>query len=87
MTVVVVFVVVVVVVVQVFSLGTEVSPVEIATQALQLCTELQASTGVSWSLIVDTAGRQVVDGPLMEELANVKKAVSVMKCDLRKKRK
>ena len=60
---------------QVFSMGTEVDPADIAKAALARAEELSAETGKPFTLIVDTAGRQVVDGPLMEELARVKQAV------------
>jgi len=62
--------------VEVFSLGTDASPVEIALQALSRAKEIAKESGEPCTLIVDTAGRQVVDGPLMEELAQVKKAVA-----------
>ena len=62
--------------VEVFSLGTDVDPAEIASQALARAEELSAQTGKAFTLIVDTAGRQVIDGPLMEELGRVKGAVN-----------
>lgn len=61
--------------VEVFTLGQNVSAVDIATQAVARARELQAETGLPHTLIVDTAGRQVIDGPLMQELADVKTAV------------
>ena len=53
-----------------FSLGTEVSPVEIATQAIE-----QAKAEHQDYVIIDTAGRLHVDNELMDELTDVKAAV------------
>ena len=61
--------------VEVLSLGTEADPVDIAKQAVARAVELQKETGKPFTVIVDTAGRQVIDGPLMEELAAIKAAV------------
>ena len=46
-------------------------PKDAVTRAM----ELQGETGKPYTVIVDTAGRQVIDGPLMQELASIKKAV------------
>jgi len=53
-----------------FSLGTDVSPVEIATQAIE-----QAKAEHQDYVIIDTAGRLHVDNELMDELTDVKAAV------------
>jgi len=53
-----------------FSLGTEVSPMEIATQAIE-----QAKAEHQDYVIIDTAGRLHVDNELMDELTDVKAAV------------
>src|SRR5690625_2876483 len=55
----------------VFSMGTEVSPVEIATKAVA-----QAKEDHQDYVIVDTAGRLHIDDELMGELTDVKAAVS-----------
>jgi signal recognition particle subunit SRP54 len=57
--------------VEVFSLGREVSPVEIAGQGLKYAEENGFDT-----VIVDTAGRQVIDDTLMTELSAVKDATN-----------
>ena len=54
--------------VTVFSMGTDADPAEIAKQAV----EKAKSEGYD-TVLVDTAGRQVVDEELMEELRRVKK--------------
>ncbi|MBQ8919537.1 MAG: signal recognition particle protein [Acidaminococcaceae bacterium] len=56
--------------VPVFSLGNEVSPVEIARQSLDKAAHLACDT-----VIIDTAGRLHIDEKLMEELQNIKVAV------------
>jgi signal recognition particle subunit SRP54 len=55
--------------VQVFTLGTDANPVDIAKQAVE-----KAKAEGYDTVIVDTAGRQVIDTDLMEELKNIKKA-------------
>ena len=55
--------------VDVFSMGTDADPAEIA----RLAVEKAAAEGYD-TVVVDTAGRQVVDEELMEELRRVKKA-------------
>jgi len=55
--------------VEVFTLGTDASPVDIATQALA-----KAKAEGYDTVIVDTAGRQVIDADLMNELKNIKNA-------------
>ena len=55
--------------VEVFTLGTDASPVEIATQAVA-----KAKAEGYDTVIVDTAGRQVIDADLMDELKNIKNA-------------
>ena len=55
--------------VDVFSLGTDVDPAEIARLAVE-----RAKAGGYDTVVVDTAGRQVVDEELMEELRRVKRA-------------
>ena len=57
------------------SLGPDALPVDIARGALLLAQDLQKSTGKPFTVIVDTAGRQVIDGPLMAELFAIKAAV------------
>jgi len=54
----------------VFSMGTEVSPVEIATKAIE-----QAKEEHHDYVIIDTAGRLHVDSELMDELEQVKTSV------------
>lgn len=54
----------------VFSMGTEVSPVEIATKAIE-----QAKAEHNDYVIVDTAGRLHIDNELMGELEQIKTAV------------
>ena len=56
--------------VPVFSLGNEVSPVEIARQSLGKAAHLACDT-----IIIDTAGRLHIDEKLMEELQNIKATV------------
>ncbi|MBQ9573408.1 MAG: signal recognition particle protein [Acidaminococcaceae bacterium] len=56
--------------VPVFSLGNEVSPVDIARQSLDKAAHLACDT-----VIIDTAGRLHIDEKLMEELQNIKAAV------------
>ncbi len=56
--------------VPVFSLGNEISPVEIARQSLDKAAHLACDT-----IIIDTAGRLHIDEKLMEELQNIKAAV------------
>ena len=58
--------------VDVFSLGTQVSPVEIARQAVE-----KASKGDYNVVILDTAGRLQIDESMMEELQKIKEAVTV----------
>ena len=55
--------------VEVFSLGTEANPVDIAKQAIE-----KAKAEGFDTVIVDTAGRQVIDTDLMNELRNIKKS-------------
>lgn len=55
--------------IDVFSLGTDIDPVEIARQALE-----KAIEGGYDTLLIDTAGRQVVDADLMDELKRMKEA-------------
>lgn len=55
--------------VEVFEQGVEKSPVEIVSAGLRYASDNGFDT-----LIVDTAGRQVIDDRLMEELARVKRA-------------
>ena len=55
----------------VFSLGDQVSPVEIAKQGLQHAKEEHLDF-----VIIDTAGRLHIDGDLMEELSNIKELVN-----------
>jgi signal recognition particle subunit SRP54 len=54
----------------VFSMGSEVSPVEIARESLKKANALLCDT-----VIIDTAGRLHVDEKLMDELKNIKAAV------------
>lgn len=56
--------------VPVFSLGNEVSPVDIARQSLEKAAHLACDT-----IIIDTAGRLHIDEKLMEELQNIKATV------------
>lgn len=56
--------------VEVFSMGTEADPVDIAQKALA-----KAKAEGFDTLIVDTAGRQIIDEDLMEELQNIKETV------------
>mmetsp|Transcript_14387 Transcript_14387/g.33484 ORF Transcript_14387/g.33484 Transcript_14387/m.33484 type:complete len:573 (+) Transcript_14387:145-1863(+) len=56
--------------VEVFSMGTEADPVDIAQKAL----EKAKSEGFD-TLIVDTAGRQIIDDNLMNELQRIKETV------------
>ena len=53
--------------VEVFSMGTDADPVDIAAQALAKAKEEGFDT-----VIVDTAGRQVIDSDLMDELKRIK---------------
>ena len=55
--------------VEVFSMGTDADPAEIARLALEKAINEGFDT-----LIVDTAGRQVVDADLMDELRRMKSA-------------
>lgn len=55
----------------VFSLGDQVSPVEIAKQGLQHAKDEHLDF-----VIIDTAGRLHIDGDLMEELSNIKELVN-----------
>ncbi len=54
----------------VFSMGTDVNPVEIASKGIEHGVENKNDI-----IIIDTAGRLHIDEELMDELANVKKAV------------
>jgi signal recognition particle subunit SRP54 len=54
----------------VFELGSDVNPVEIARQGLEKAREIGVDT-----VIIDTAGRLQIDGEMMGELAEIKKAV------------
>jgi signal recognition particle subunit SRP54 len=56
--------------VEVFSLGTDADPVDIAAKALAKAKEEGFDT-----VIVDTAGRQVIDTDMMDELKRIKTAV------------
>lgn len=56
--------------VEVFSMGTEADPVDIANQAVQKAKDEGFDT-----VIVDTAGRQVVDTDLMRELKQIQETV------------
>ena len=53
--------------VDIFSMGTEADPVDIAQQAVE-----KAKAEGYDTVVVDTAGRQVVDADLMAELQNIK---------------
>lgn len=55
--------------VDVFSLGTEADPVDIAVQAID-----KAKAEGYDTVVVDTAGRQVIDDDLMNELKRIKQA-------------
>lgn len=57
--------------VEVFSMGTDANPVDIAKEALEKARREGFDT-----VIVDTAGRQVIDADLMDELRNIKNAVT-----------
>lgn len=57
--------------VEVFSMGSDADPVDIAKQAVEKAKREGFDT-----VIVDTAGRQVIDADLMAELRNIKKAVN-----------
>jgi signal recognition particle subunit SRP54 len=57
--------------VDVFSLGTEADPVDIAVQAVE-----KAKAEGYDTVVVDTAGRQVIDDALMNELKRIKEAVN-----------
>ena len=54
----------------VFSMGTDADPVDIAMKAVE---KAKAEGGYD-TVIVDTAGRQVIDEDLMDELKRVKAA-------------
>jgi len=56
--------------VEVFSMGTEADPVDIAEKALA-----KAKAEGFDTLIVDTAGRQIIDDDLMDELQKIKETV------------
>lgn len=56
--------------VEVFSMGTEADPVDIAAQALQKAKDEGFDT-----VLIDTAGRQVIDNDLMDELKRIKATV------------
>ncbi len=56
--------------VEVFSMGTEADPVDIAEKALT-----KAKAEGFDTLIVDTAGRQIIDDDLMDELQRIKETV------------
>jgi signal recognition particle subunit SRP54 len=55
--------------VEVFSMGTDANPVDIAKEAVEKAKREGFDT-----VIVDTAGRQVIDADLMDELRNIKNA-------------
>jgi signal recognition particle subunit SRP54 len=55
--------------VQVFTLGTDADPVDIAVQAIE-----KAKAEGYDTVVVDTAGRQVIDDNLMDELRRIKVA-------------
>jgi len=57
--------------VEVFSMGTEADPVDIAEKALA-----KAKSEGFDTLIVDTAGRQIIDDNLMNELQRIKEAIN-----------
>eukprot|EP00594_Rhizosolenia_setigera_P011749 CAMPEP_0178964316 /NCGR_PEP_ID=MMETSP0789-20121207/15600_1 /TAXON_ID=3005 /ORGANISM="Rhizosolenia setigera, Strain CCMP 1694" /LENGTH=524 /DNA_ID=CAMNT_0020649059 /DNA_START=273 /DNA_END=1847 /DNA_ORIENTATION=+ len=56
--------------VEVFSMGTDVDPVEIAEKAVE-----KAKTEGFDTVLVDTAGRQVIDEDLMDELRRIKETI------------
>jgi signal recognition particle subunit SRP54 len=60
--------------VDVFSMGTDADPVDIAIKAVE-----KAKAEGYDTVLVDTAGRQVIDENLMDELKRVK-AAGVYKC-------
>ena len=55
--------------VEVFTMGTDADPVDIAARAVEKAKEEGYDT-----VLVDTAGRQVIDAELMDELRNIKAA-------------
>jgi signal recognition particle subunit SRP54 len=55
--------------VDVFSMGTEADPVDIAVKAVE-----KAKAEGYDTVLVDTAGRQVIDADLMDELKRIKSA-------------
>ena len=55
--------------VEVFSMGTDANPVDIAKEAVEKAKREGFDT-----VIIDTAGRQVIDADLMDELRNIKNA-------------
>eukprot|EP00540_Astrosyne_radiata_P020226 CAMPEP_0116831616 /NCGR_PEP_ID=MMETSP0418-20121206/5441_1 /TAXON_ID=1158023 /ORGANISM="Astrosyne radiata, Strain 13vi08-1A" /LENGTH=568 /DNA_ID=CAMNT_0004460897 /DNA_START=42 /DNA_END=1749 /DNA_ORIENTATION=- len=57
--------------VEVFTMGTEANPVEIAEKAVEKAKEEGFDT-----VIVDTAGRQIIDKDLMAELKNIKQKIN-----------
>jgi len=57
--------------VEVFSMGTEADPVDIAAAAVKKAKEEGFDT-----VLVDTAGRQVIDADLMDELRRIKETVT-----------
>ena len=61
--------------VEVFSLGTDADPVDIAAQALE-----KAKAEGYDTVVVDTAGRQVIDEDLMQELRRIKEAGKTKFC-------
>ena len=61
--------------VDVFSLGTEADPVDIAVQAVE-----RAKAEGYDTVVVDTAGRQVIDDALMNELKRIKEAGKIIRC-------
>ncbi len=61
--------------VDVFSLGTEADPVDIAVQAVE-----KAKAEGYDTVVVDTAGRQVIDDALMNELKRIKEAGKIIRC-------
>lgn len=67
--------------VEVFSMGTEADPVDIAAAALD-----KAKAEGFDTLIVDTAGRQVIDADLMDELKRMKRAGKLYCFDFYRKR-
>eukprot|EP00287_Rhodomonas_sp_CCMP768_P016858 CAMPEP_0202815056 /NCGR_PEP_ID=MMETSP1389-20130828/5998_1 /ASSEMBLY_ACC=CAM_ASM_000865 /TAXON_ID=302021 /ORGANISM="Rhodomonas sp., Strain CCMP768" /LENGTH=486 /DNA_ID=CAMNT_0049486931 /DNA_START=253 /DNA_END=1713 /DNA_ORIENTATION=- len=54
----------------VFSRGTDANPIQIAKEAIKFAQDNDFDT-----VIVDTAGRQVIDAPLMNELKSIKNVV------------